>query len=55
MLEFIRQRGNGYLSILSSKGLYKLTINNGKEIVKSEHFEYPICGTLIIWSATLQN
>lgn len=55
MLEFIRQRGEGYLSILSLKGLYKYSVRNGKEIVKTEHFDHPICGTLIIWSATLQN
>ncbi|HUW25962.1 MAG TPA: hypothetical protein VMW07_05485 [Gallionella sp.] len=55
MLEFIRQRREGYLSILSSRGLYKLSVSNGKELVKSEHFDDPISGTLIIWSATLQN
>lgn len=55
MLEFIRQRGDGYLSILSLRGLYKFSISNGKEIVKSEHFDNPIYGTLIIWCATLQN
>lgn len=55
MLEFIRQRGEGYLSILSLRGLYKFSVRNGKEAVKSKHFESPICGTLIIWSATLQN
>lgn len=55
MLEFIRQRGDGYLSILSLRGLYKLSVSNGKEVVKSEHFDNPIYGTLIIWCVTLQN
>lgn len=53
LMEFIRQRGNGYLSIISSKGLYKLTISKGKETIKTEHFENGVCGTLIIWSAIL--
>jgi len=53
LLEFIRQRENGYLSILSLKGLFKYSILNGKEETKTEHFDHSMCGTLIIWSATL--
>lgn len=53
LLEFIRQRKDGYLSILSLKGLYKFSMNNGAEKIKSEHFEHSIYGTLIIWSVTL--
>ena len=30
MLEFIKMRGNGYISILSGHGLYKFSIRNGK-------------------------
>lgn len=53
LLEFIRQRGDGYLSILSLKGLFKLEVKNGIESIKSEHFNYPVCGTLIIWCVTV--
>ena len=53
LLEFIRQRGAGYLSIISLKGLFKLSVNNDKETVKTKHFDNSICGTLIIWSAIL--
>lgn len=53
LLEFIRQRGNGYLSILSSKGLYKFESVNGVERVKTERFMNPVRGTLIIWNANL--
>ncbi|MCO6428076.1 hypothetical protein [Nitrosomonas communis] len=53
LMEFIRQRGDGYLSILSLKGLYKLQINNGIESIKSERFDYPVHGTLIIWCVTV--
>lgn len=53
LMEFIRQRGEGYLSILSLKGLFKLEITNGRESIKSEHFDYPVCGTLIIWCVTV--
>lgn len=53
LMEFIRQRGDGYLSILSLKGLYKLEIQNGIESVKSKRFDYPVCGTLIIWCVTV--
>lgn len=53
LLVFIRQRKNGYLSILSLKGLYKNTIFNGNETVKSESFDNELPGTLIIWSIHL--
>lgn len=53
LLEFIRQRGEGYLSIMSLKGLYKQDINGGKINVKTEGFSSPIYGTLIVWCATL--
>lgn len=53
LLEFIRQSKGGYLSILSLKGLFKFSMHNGKEKIKSEHFDNSICGTLIIWSVTL--
>ncbi|WP_445401797.1 hypothetical protein [Zobellella sp. An-6] len=53
LLEFIKQRGNGYLSILSYNGLYKFSTKDGRETIKSESFDRPICGTLIIWCVTL--
>ena len=53
LLEFIKQRGDGYLSILSLKGLFKYAISDGKVAIKTENFEQPIYGTLIIWSVTL--
>ena len=53
LLEFVRKREDGYLSILSAKGLYKLTLNRAKETSKSKHFMNAIDGTLIIWSVTL--
>lgn len=53
LLEFIRQRGDGYLSILSLKGLFKLEVKNGIESIKTEHFNNPVCGTLIIWSVNV--
>lgn len=53
LLEFIRQRKDGYISILSSKGLFKYSMKKGKESIKSESFNHEICGTLIIWSAIL--
>lgn len=55
LLEFIRQRENGYLSILSLKGLYKFSNNKGVEVVKSERFANEILGTLIIWSVALDS
>ena len=53
LLEFVRKREDGYLSILSAKGLYKLTLKEEQETSKSEHFQNAIDGTLIIWSVTL--
>ena len=53
MLEFIKQRGEGYLSILSKKGLYKFSIKDGKTKDKSESFNQPVLGTLLIWSVSL--
>jgi hypothetical protein len=54
LLEFVKQRGDGYLSILSSKGMFKYAMSNGKVSVKTENFSQPIYGTLIIWSITLE-
>lgn len=53
LLEFIRERGAGYLSILSGHGLCKYSIENGKERMKTEHFSSPVMGTLIVWKVTL--
>ncbi len=53
LLEFVKHRGDGYLSILSLKGLFKYSMKNGTKAVKSEHFSQELYGTLIIWSATL--
>lgn len=55
LLEFIRQRQDGYLSIMSARGLYKMSVNNGTETLKTERFNNPIGGTLIIWCVTLQD
>ena len=54
LLEFVKQRDNGYLSIISSKGLYKYSMIKGKEKIKSESFERSLLGTLIIWSVSLE-
>jgi len=53
LLDFIRERGDGYLSIMSLHGLYKHEILGGKTKIKTENFPMPVCGTLIIWSASL--
>ncbi|PTB88470.1 hypothetical protein C9927_04060 [Pseudidiomarina aestuarii] len=53
MLNFIRQVGNGYLSIISVKGLCKVDIEQMKESVKTHRFENALPGTLIIWSVAI--
>lgn len=53
MLEFIKQRGEGYLSIISQHGLYKYTVRNGDGNTKSVRFDNPTMGTLIIWKVQL--
>lgn len=53
LVEFIKERGEGYISVISYKGLYKFQIKNGVEYVKTASFGMPLCGTLIIWSVTL--
>ncbi|ELY3756178.1 hypothetical protein SMX79_002330 [Cronobacter sakazakii] len=53
LLEFIKQRGEGYLSIMSGKGLYKYSQENQKNEIKSVNFTLPVCGTLIVWSTKL--
>jgi len=53
MLEFIKERKNGYLSIMSGRGLYKFESNDGNESVKTQSFENRIYGTLIIWKTKL--
>ena len=53
LLEFIRERKEGYLSILSYHGLYKCWIENGKEHSITIGMQRPLSGTLIIWSVKL--
>ncbi len=55
LLNFIRERGDGYLSILSQKGLFKYSLESGTESTKSESFSNPLQGTLIIWKVQLTN
>jgi hypothetical protein len=54
LLEFVKQRDNGYLSIISHKGLYKYSMKRGREKVKSVSFERSLLGTLIIWNVVLE-
>ena len=53
LLEFIRQRGEGYLSVLSRRGLYRFSLKNGEKEIKTHSFKMPLKGTLIIWSVSL--
>lgn len=53
LLEFIRQRKSGRLSILSNSGHYTYAINEGKESTSASPLSRPILGTLIIWSVVL--
>lgn len=53
LLEFNKHRGEGYLSILSGRGLYKYTVQGGSGKAKTEKMPYPILGTVIIWSTKL--
>lgn len=53
LLEFIRQRGEGYLSVLSRRGLYRFSLKDGEKAIKTHSFEVPLKGTLIIWSVSL--
>ena len=53
MKEFIRERGAGYLALMSGHGLYKLTVNGSGEANKTDILDYPVKGTLIIWRVQL--
>ena len=53
MKEFIAERGQGYLAIMSKRGLYKFWMEKGKKMSKKEGFKNPIDGTLIIWQVKL--
>jgi len=55
MLQFTKQRKDGYLSIMSLKALYKYSISNGKSKDKAVSFALELPGTLIIWCIKLQN
>jgi hypothetical protein len=55
LLEFVRKRREGYLAIMSGRGLYKMTLIDGNESEKHVNFKHPIYGTLIIWNATLSD
>lgn len=53
LLEFIRQRKSGRLSILSNSGHYTYSMNEGKKTTSASPLSRPILGTLIIWSVVL--
>jgi len=55
LLEFIKHRDNGYLSIISLKGLYKYSLTNGSSQIKTEGFDRKLPGTLIIWNVSLDH
>ncbi|WP_410704813.1 hypothetical protein [Citrobacter freundii] len=54
LLEFIKQRNEGSLSIHSQKGSYTCEFINGKLTEHSKSYQRPLCGTLITWSVTLE-
>lgn len=56
LLDFVKKRGEGYLSVLSRKGLYKFTMKKGRKTpeTKTVSFDQPINGTLIIWKVFLE-
>lgn len=53
LLEFINQRGEGYLSVVSQRGLYRFSLKNDKRQSKTHSFKNPLLGTLIIWNVSL--
>tara|TARA_Y100000588_G_scaffold361778_1_gene422925 strand:- start:1774 stop:2919 length:1146 start_codon:yes stop_codon:yes gene_type:complete len=53
LLEFIKQRQNGRLSIISGRGSYSYIVDNGNETNRTFHSKLPVHGTLIIWSVIL--
>ncbi|MCG7586491.1 hypothetical protein [Photobacterium sp. OFAV2-7] len=53
LLEFIKKRESGRLSILSGRGHYKFTLENGEERSTTSRSKLPIQGTLLIWSVIL--
>lgn len=53
LLEFIKQRESGMLSILSGKGQYTFSVEGNKQVTKTSRSEYPVEGTLIVWRVTL--
>jgi len=53
LLEFIRQRKSGRLSILSNSGHYTYSMEQGIESKEPCPLARPILGTLIIWSVVL--
>lgn len=54
LLEFIKERKEGSLSIFSERGSYVCNFEGGKLKGKSKSYQRPLCGTLITWSVTLE-
>ncbi|MFQ2729267.1 hypothetical protein ACK3YQ_01205 [Aeromonas caviae] len=54
LLEFIKYRKEGSLSIYSERGSYVGKFERGKLHSKSKSYKRPLCGTLITWSVTLE-
>lgn len=53
LLEFIKQRGQGYLSVISLRGSYRFEIDRNQSNTKSARSKSPLLGTLIIWKVSL--
>jgi hypothetical protein len=55
ILEFVKQRNNGYLAVVSKRGIFRLDVNGASEDTSTHGLRSPLEGTLIVWRVTLED
>lgn len=53
-IDFINERGSGYLSIFSGRALYKYSLDAGSASTKTVGFDHRVNGTLVVWKVALE-
>ncbi len=54
ILEFVKQRQQGYLAVVSGRGFFRFDVNHGSEKTTAHPIPEPLLGTLIVWNVKLE-
>ena len=53
MQEYIKEIGNGYIAVISRKGIFRLDVRDGVESTSTHRLSNALKGTLIVWKVVL--